>query len=176
MSTQSPPTILVCDDEVAIRAIVSAKLRGAGFHVVEARNGQEALALTDFSTLLEGQTPKLPEPIVPDLVVTDLQMPVMSGLDLALRLKEFAPTSATPIIMLTARGYIAQQDLLGKTNIKRLMPKPFSASQLLEQALGLLGLTRSPAAADLERAAQRLHHAPAQATPPAGDESSRRAA
>lgn len=77
-------------------------------------------------------------PIVPDLIVTDLQMPMMSGLEMAIKMREFAPTAHVPVIMLTARGYIAANDELAKTNIKQLMPKPFGAAQLLERVQALL--------------------------------------
>lgn len=131
-------TILVCDDEAAIRSIVVAKLRSAGYTVCEGRNGLEGYGWVDHSALPTGVLPKSPVPLVPDLVVTDLQMPMMSGLEMAARLRAFAATAHVPVIMLTARGYIASEEELAKTNIRQLMPKPFGAAQLLERVQATL--------------------------------------
>jgi two-component system chemotaxis response regulator CheY len=131
-------TILVCDDETAIRSIVATKLRGAGFDVIEGRNGLEGYCWCDHSALPEGTPPKSPVPIVPALIVTDLQMPLLSGIDMAMKLKAHGPTSRVPVLMLTARGYIVEREQLLQTNIKALVPKPFGANQLLEQVRALL--------------------------------------
>ncbi len=142
----APNTILVCDDETAIRQLVATKLRGAGFEVVEARNGLEGYCCCDHSAAPPGTTPKTKEPLVPTLVVTDLQMPAMSGIEMAARLRGFAPTRDVPILMLTARGYVLNPDEVAKTNIKVLMAKPFGGRQLLEQITTLLAGTSAKAA------------------------------
>src|ERR1051325_1062659 len=84
-------TILVADDETHILNVVSMKLRNAGYRVVTARDGREALD----AALHEK----------PDLVITDYHMPELSGLELCRRLKDVASTCHIPAIMLTARGY-----------------------------------------------------------------------
>ena len=117
-------TVLVADDEHHIRAIVVAKLRAAGYTVLEARDGEEALDLAR-------QTP-------PDIVVTDLQMPCMSGLELCLHLKADPATSRTPVLMLTARGHILDAGVLTQTNIRETMAKPFGARELLRRIEALL--------------------------------------
>lgn len=116
--------MLIADDEPHIRAVVGAKFRGAGLVVIEARDGRESLEL---ATLRK-----------PDLVVTDLQMPNLSGLQFALQLRANGATSNIPVIMLTARGHIVPAEELAKTNIKEMMAKPFSARTLLEKATALL--------------------------------------
>jgi len=75
----------------------------------------------------------------PSLVVTDLQMPRMSGLELAIKLKQTEGTSGTPVVMLTARGYIIDQQAMEQTNIKHVMAKPFSAQAILRKATELIG-------------------------------------
>ena len=125
-------TILLADDEAHITCVVADKLRVAGFAVVTARDGEEAFELASR--------------VRPDLVVTDLQMPRMSGLELATKLRAFEATSATPVIMLTARGYILDQAEVARTNIKCVMSKPFSAKAVVKQVAELLGAL-SPAAA-----------------------------
>ena len=137
MST-ARPTILVCDDETAIRSIVATKLRGAGLDVIEARNGLEGYCWCDHSALPEGTPAKSPVPLVPALIVTDLQMPLLSGIEMAMKLKAFGPTSQVPVLMLTARGYIVEREQLHQTNIKAFVPKPFGANQLLEQVRAML--------------------------------------
>ena len=67
----------------------------------------------------------------PDLVVTDLQMPGGDGLSLCLKLNEQPDTAAIPVIMLTGRGYKVPPSDLVRTNIKSMVPKPFSPRQLL---------------------------------------------
>ena len=119
------PTILLADDEAHITCVVAQKLRTAGFSVVTARDGEEAFDLAISAR--------------PALVVTDLQMPRMSGIELALKLRTDAATSATPVVMLTARGYIVEKDQMDRTNIRHLMAKPFSARDLLKKIVELIG-------------------------------------
>jgi CheY-like chemotaxis protein len=126
------PTILLADDEAHITCVVAMKLRSAGFNVVTARDGQEA-----FEVACK---------IRPNLVVTDLQMPRMSGLELAAKLSKAPQTSSTPIVMLTARGYILSKEQLAETNIRRLLPKPFSAKDILNLAVEFAGQPRTEAA------------------------------
>src|SRR5690348_3111006 len=90
-TTTNAKTILVADDESHILHVVSMKLRNAGYNVVTAHDGQEALEAA------------LAEP--PDLIITDYHMPQLSGLELCQRLKQQPSTSHIPAIMLTARGY-----------------------------------------------------------------------
>lgn len=118
--------VLVVDDEHHIRTVVAAKLRASSFGVVEAKDGEEALALA-VETL-------------PDAVVTDLNMPVMSGLELCRALRADTRTSTIPAIILTARGYILDDELLSGTSIKRVMSKPFSAKAVVEHVRALLGV------------------------------------
>lgn len=113
----NPKTILVCDDEPHILHVVATKLRNAGFNVVTAEDGQEALEMARAN--------------LPDLVVTDCQMPLLSGLELCTKLKGEPATAATPAIMLTGRGFdLTEADLSG-TNIREVMAKPFSPRDLL---------------------------------------------
>ncbi|MCC6660144.1 MAG: response regulator [Phycisphaerales bacterium] len=132
-------TILLADDEAHITCVVAGKLRASGFQVVVARDGEEALDLARQS--------------VPQLVITDLQMPRMSGLELALQLRMDAATAAIPVIMLSARGYIADPESMARTNIKLVMSKPFSAKEVVRNALDVLGLSETAAAPEAAREA-----------------------
>lgn len=109
--------ILVADDESHILHVVSLKLRNAGFTVVTASDGQEALDLAQA------------EP--PHLLITDYHMPRLSGIELCRRLKQEAATSGIPAIMLTARGYNLEPGDTEQSGILRMLSKPFSPRQLL---------------------------------------------
>src|SRR3954471_19890893 len=109
--------ILVADDETHILHVVSLKLRNAGFNVLTARDGQEALEMA------------LQE--MPDLIITDYHMPQLSGLELCQRLKQDTATSRIPAIMLTARGYHLDPSDTEQSGILRMLSKPFSPRQLL---------------------------------------------
>ena len=109
--------ILVADDETHILHVVSLKLRNAGFKVLTARDGQEALELAQQER--------------PDLIITDYHMPQLSGLELCRRLKQDPATSRIPAIMLTARGYHLEPHDTNDSGICRMLSKPFSPRQLL---------------------------------------------
>lgn len=118
-------TILIADDEAHIVYILEGRLTGAGYNVVIARNGNEALELA-----LKHR---------PALVITDLNMPGTDGLQFSIALRENPATAQTPVIMLTGRGHSVPDEQRARTNICQLESKPFSARHLLslvEQTLG----------------------------------------
>jgi len=110
-------TILVADDESHILHVVSLKLRNAGFRVVTARDGAEALEMAQAEH--------------PDLLITDYHMPQLSGLELCQRLKADPATSGIRAIMLTARGYHLEPQDTERSGILRMLSKPFSPRHLL---------------------------------------------
>lgn len=118
-------TILVVDDETHIAHVVSLKLEQAGFRVVTASDGEEG-----FEAAVRER---------PDLVVTDFQMPVMTGLELSWKLREHPVTAHVPVLVVTARGHLLTDEDLARTNVKGLMCKPFSPRHLLEKVRELLG-------------------------------------
>jgi|SRR5947209_6006454 len=109
--------ILVCDDESHILNVVSLKLRNAGFTVLTADDGQEALELAQQER--------------PDLIITDYHMPRLSGLELCRRLKQESGGAPIPAIMLTARGYHLEPHDTAESGIRKMLSKPFSPRQLL---------------------------------------------
>ena len=113
----SEKTILVADDESHILHVVSLKLRNAGYKVLTARDGQEALEIAQQQH--------------PDLLITDYHMPQLSGLELCQRLKQDASTNNIPAIMLTARGYHLEPSDTEQSGILRMLSKPFSPRHLL---------------------------------------------
>jgi two-component system, OmpR family, alkaline phosphatase synthesis response regulator PhoP len=109
--------ILVADDESHILHVVSLKLRNAGFSVVTACDGQEALELAQQE--------------LPDLLIIDYHMPHLSGVELCQRLRQCPATEKIPAIMLTARGYDLDADSTTPHGIVRMLSKPFSPRHLL---------------------------------------------
>jgi two-component system phosphate regulon response regulator PhoB len=128
----SEKTILVADDETHILNVVSLKLRNAGFRVLTAHDGQEALDVA----LAER----------PDLLITDFHMPQLSGLELCRRLKQHATTRSMPKIMLTARGYHLEPQDTEESGILRMLSKPFSPRHLLATVHEVLGVPPAAAA------------------------------
>ena len=120
-----PKKVLVVDDEVHILHVVSLKLRNAGYAVITAQDGQEALEIAQME--------------LPDLIITDFQMPHLSGLELCQRLKQHPATKEIPAIMLTARGFALDDSAIASTGIKRCLHKPFSPRQVLLEAEEILG-------------------------------------
>lgn len=122
--SKAAPTILIADDEPHIRHILTDKLRSSGFLVVEARDGEEALELA------------VSDP--PDLLITDLQMPLLSGLELCQMLRSRPRTAGVPALMLTARGHVLSPTDLANTNVREVMSKPFGARQLVETVKAII--------------------------------------
>ena len=113
----SEKRILVADDETHILHVVSLKLRNAGYTVLTARDGDEALELA--------QTQR------PDLLITDYHMPGLSGIELCQKLKSEPSTAYLPTIMLTARGYHLEPHDTKSSGVLRMLSKPFSPRHLL---------------------------------------------
>ena len=116
--------ILAVDDEAHILHVVSLKLRNAGFDVLTAQDGQEALE----TTLAER----------PDLIITDYQMPRMSGVEFCKALRQHDDAPDVPIILLTARGFDVEDDDMAAAGIADVLEKPFSPREVLSRVEGLL--------------------------------------
>lgn len=111
-------TILTVDDSPSIRQMVSFTLKQAGFQVVEAEDGMQGLANAQK------------QPV--DLVLTDLNMPNMNGLELIAKLRELPAFKFTPILMLTTESD-DQKKMAGKqAGATGWIVKPFNPEQLLK--------------------------------------------
>lgn len=128
------PTILVVDDEPSINEVVSIYLRRAGYQVVIARDGREALEALDRQP--------------PDLVVLDLMLPEVDGWEIARRLRV---EGDTPIIMLTARREEADRIAGLEMGADDYVVKPFSPQELVSRVKAVLRRTHGPAPAVSER-------------------------
>lgn len=130
MTDRGSPLVLVADDEEDIRALVAFRLQRAGYDVITAADGEEALLLT---------TTRLP-----DLVVLDMMMPKATGLEVTRSLRGHDTTKDIPVILLTARAQEADVASGFEAGVDDYVKKPFSPKdlQLRVQAL----LERPPAA------------------------------
>jgi CheY-like chemotaxis protein len=119
--------ILVCEDNVALSGVICFNLVRAGFDVTSVANGQLAL-----EALQKG---------VFDLVLSDQQMPMMTGIQLCENIRQLPAHRGTPFILLTAKcmeiDFVRLQQKLG---VSAALPKPFSPSELvtcIEEALAV---------------------------------------
>lgn len=123
MDTQR--TIMVVDDNPDIITIVKTILEGKGYTVFSASSGQELL------DMLKSQKP--------DLIILDIMMPEMDGLEVLTRLKAVTDTATVPVILLTAK--VQYEDVLGgyKLGADYYITKPFTSTQLINGINLLLG-------------------------------------
>jgi DNA-binding response OmpR family regulator len=129
----TPASILVVDDEESIQKLLTYPLEREGFHVVQARDGEEALERFD-----EGEF---------DLIVLDLALPKLDGLEVCRRLRS---RSIVPIIMLTARDDEVDKVLGLELGADDYVTKPFSPRELTVRVRNVLRRSRSTPA-DAER-------------------------
>jgi two-component system, OmpR family, KDP operon response regulator KdpE len=117
----SKPIVLVVDDEPQILRVIRASLPLRGYEVITASSGEEAL----------NQIRKQ----VPDLIILDLVMPEMSGLDVCRRVREF---SAVPIIVLSAKGSESDKVAALDLGADDYVTKPFGMDELLARVRAVL--------------------------------------
>ncbi len=127
MNTVPPATILVVDDDRAIRESLDRALEIEGYRVVMASDGAQALDLVASEQ--------------PDLVVLDLMMPNVDGLTVCRRLR--ARRDRTPILMLTARTETSDRVSGLDAGADDYLPKPFDLDELLARIRALLRRTKS---------------------------------
>jgi len=109
--------VLVADDEIHIIHVVAIKLRNNGYEVIAANNGAEAYDLACREK--------------PDIVVTDYQMPLMTGMELIAKLRADERTKDIPVVLLTARSFAVSQEQQESLEVSCCLSKPFSPKELL---------------------------------------------
>ena len=113
-------TALIVDDSSSMRQMVGFTLKTAGFTVIEGGNGQEAL---DKLAASGGKV---------DIVITDLNMPVMDGLTFIKRVRTLAPMRFAPILMLTTESQESRKTEGKAAGATGWIVKPFQPDQLLK--------------------------------------------
>lgn len=119
--------ILIVDDEAHILQVLSLKLKHCGYLVTTAVDGEDALHQVKTDS--------------PDLVITDVQMPFMNGLEFAHALCDNRETSHIPVVVLTARGHTLATSDTDIPNVKKVISKPFSPRGIVELVEELLNKT-----------------------------------
>ncbi len=114
-------TILVVDDSGTVRQQVSMALKQAGFAIVEAADGQEALAAIESNRAI-------------DMVVCDVNMPNLNGLEMVEKVKSNPEHKALPILMLTTEGQPSMIRRAKEAGAVGWIVKPFDANQLVQTA------------------------------------------
>ena len=127
--------MLVADDEPHIGRIIKMKLEQGPFRVTLAYDGKEALHVLEK------------EPDV-GLVLLDLMMPHLSGLDVLGKIRADARWAALPCIILTAAGQEAQHRRAMELGATEFLTKPFSPKKLYARAAELAGLAHEESSAD----------------------------
>ncbi len=110
--------VLIADDEIHIIHVVAIKLRNNGYEVIAANNGAEAYELACSEH--------------PDIVVTDYQMPFVTGVELIEKLRKNEDTKHIPAVLLTARSFMITQDVQASLGVEECLSKPFSPKELLK--------------------------------------------
>ena len=110
-------TIMIVDDSASLRQVVSIALKGAGYEVIEASDGRDALSKMDGRKL--------------HLIVSDVNMPNMDGIALVKAAKQLPAYKFTPIIMLTTEAGDAMKQQGQAAGAKAWVVKPFQPAQLL---------------------------------------------
>lgn len=110
-------TILIIDDSASLRQVVRMALNGAGYEVLEAGDGQAALALMDGRAI--------------NMAICDVNMPVMNGIEFVKAAKALAAYKFMPILMLTTESQEEKKEQGKAAGAKAWMVKPFSPTQLV---------------------------------------------
>jgi two-component system, chemotaxis family, chemotaxis protein CheY len=116
--------ILLVDDSASIRQVAGIALRRAGYDTVEAANGKEALGLLDG--------PKL------NLIISDVNMPEMNGIEFLKAVKQHPTSKFTPVIMLTTEAGDEMKNQGRTAGAKAWVVKPFQPQSLLDAVAKLI--------------------------------------
>ncbi|MBS0354917.1 MAG: response regulator [Proteobacteria bacterium] len=117
-------TILVVDDSASLRQVVSIALKGAGYDVVEASDGKDALGKLDGRKV--------------HLVISDVNMPNMDGITFVKEMKKLPSYKFTPVVMLTTENQEAKKAEGQAAGAKAWMVKPFAPAQMLNAVSKLI--------------------------------------
>ncbi|MDG3087915.1 response regulator [Vibrio hannami] len=117
-------TILVVDDSDSLRQVLAISLSGAGYNVLEARDGKDALCKLDGTRV--------------HLIISDFNMPIMNGIEFVKNVKLLPKYKFTPIIMLTTESQQHLMDESKKAGAKAWMIKPFKPDQMLQAVSKLI--------------------------------------
>ncbi|MEG4344801.1 response regulator [Microcoleus sp. A003_D6] len=122
---KTEPTVLIVDDSITVRSLLSITFEKSGYRVEEARDGKEAWE-------------KMKSGLPCDIVFCDIEMPRMDGLELLSRMQKDAVLCELPIAMLTSRGADRHRQMAYGLGAKGYFTKPYLEEQLLDAASRML--------------------------------------
>lgn len=117
-------TILVVDDSASLRQVVAISLQGKGYDVIQAENGKDALTKLDGTKI--------------NLVISDVNMPIMDGLTFVGEMKKLPRYKFTPVIMLTTESGGDMKDKGRAVGVKAWIVKPFKPESMLSAVAKLI--------------------------------------
>lgn len=118
-------TILIVDDSSSLRTVVKLALQRAGYAVLEAGDGVQALAALEAAGKVH-------------LIVSDVNMPNMDGITFVTRVKQHPRHKFVPVVMLTTEGQDAKKEQGRAAGAKAWIVKPFNPPQLLDAVAKLI--------------------------------------
>lgn len=119
-----PKTVLIVDDSATIRQVVGMTLKGAGYEVMEASDGKDALKKLDGKKI--------------NLIISDVNMPNMDGINFVKEAKKLASYKFTPVIMLTTESQDSKKQEGQAAGAKAWVVKPFQPDQMLAAVAKLI--------------------------------------
>ena len=117
--------VLVVDDEIHIIHVVTIKLRNSGFEVITAQSAQEAYDLACRE--------------LPDVIITDYQMPNMTGLELLKTIRSDAMLKNTPVLLITAEAEKENVVIAAQAGVNDYIVKPFTGDVLQQKINKIFG-------------------------------------
>ena len=120
--------ILIAEDERDIRDLIAFTLKFAGYDIVTANNGEEAVQLTKQE--------------MPDLVITDVRMPKMTGYEACKQIKADPATRHIPVVFLSAKGQEAEVQTGLDSGAEEYLLKPFAPDQLTRKVADILAAVK----------------------------------
>lgn len=122
------PRILLAEDDPALATVTRFNLQRAGFAVTEVHDGEEAWQRFENESF--------------DLVITDQQMPLLTGVELCRRIRQSERGRDVPLVLLTAKRFeLEVRALKEELDVRAVFPKPFSPSELVAELLQLLAVS-----------------------------------
>ncbi len=126
-----PKVVLVVDDAISIRQTLSLTFQKSGYQVLQAENGLEALQ----------QLQQHPEV---QIVISDLEMPLMNGFELLSNMRQNPNLANTPVVILTSRSTEKHRQLAQELGAKAYLTKPYLEHEFLSTVEGLINLVYNP--------------------------------
>lgn len=116
--------ILIAEDERDIRELIKFTLTFAGHQITEAVNGEEAVEKA--------------KEVLPDLIMTDVRMPKMTGYEACKAIKAYEATAHIPVVILSAKGQDEEKDLGIESGADEYIVKPFAPDELTRRVAEIL--------------------------------------